>query len=90
MTPESKYLQFARRLLFKILKDNELAQNCVPNHEKLDEYRAMIQARHPVLDNVWGMIDGLKMQIKQALDEIVQSNFHNQFCYYIAQDLYFH
>jgi len=60
MTPVSKYLQFARRILVKILKANELAKICLPTHKILEEYRGMIQARHPVLDNVWGTMDGLK------------------------------
>ena len=39
MTPVSKYLQFARRILVKILKANELAKISLPSHEKLEEYR---------------------------------------------------
>ena len=76
MPPVSKYLQFARRILVKILKANELPKICVPTHEKLEEYKAMIQARHSVLDNVWGTMDGLKVRIEQAPNEIVQSRFY--------------
>ena len=77
MTPVSKYLQFVRRILVKILKANELAKICLPTHEKLEEYRGMIQARHPVLHNVWGTMDGLKVLIEDAGDFITQSRFYN-------------
>jgi hypothetical protein len=66
MTPVSRYLQFAKRILLKILKASELSKICVPTNEKLEEYRAMIQERHRVLDNVWGTMDGLKVRIEQA------------------------
>ena len=50
MSPVAKYLQFARRILVKILKSNNLAKIKLPLHEKLEEYRAIIAARHPALE----------------------------------------
>jgi hypothetical protein len=55
MSPVAKYLQFARRILVKILKANDLAKIQIPPPEKLEEYRAVIAARHPALDMVWGV-----------------------------------
>ena len=77
MTPIAKYLQFARRILVKALKGYHLAQIRLPSAEKLEEYRGIIQQQHPVLDNVWGTMDGLKVRIEKAPDEIVQSRFFN-------------
>jgi hypothetical protein len=77
MSPVAKYLQFACRILVKILKANDLAKIQIPPPEKLDEYRAVIAARHPALDMVWGTMDGLKCRIEKAPDEIVQSRFFN-------------
>ena len=37
----------------------------------------MIQQRHPVLDNVWGTMDGLKCRIEQPADLLVQRHFYN-------------
>ena len=54
MLPVAKYLQFARKILVKILKSNNVAKIKLPLHEKLEEYRAIIAARHPALDMVWG------------------------------------
>ena len=61
----------------KALKRSHLAQIRLPSAEKLEEYRGIIQQRHPVLDNVWGTMDGLKVRIEKAPDEIVQSRFFN-------------
>ncbi len=77
MTPVNKYLQFGRRILVKILKHNELSRIKMPSHNKLEEYRQMIHLRHPVLDNVWGSMDGLKVPIEQPSDSLVQTQFYN-------------
>jgi hypothetical protein len=77
MSPVSKYLQFARRILVKILKANPLARIKLPSVDKLEEYRTMIADRHPALDMVWGTMDGLKCRIEKAPDDIAQSRFYN-------------
>ena len=65
MSLVAKYLQFARRILVKILKHNNLAKMKLPLHEKLEEYRAIFAARHPALDMVWGTMDGLKCRLRK-------------------------
>jgi hypothetical protein len=77
MTPVSKYLQFARRILVKVLKSSSLAKITLPSHDKMEEYRSAIAERHPVLNNVWSTMDGIKVRIEQAPDEVVQSRFYN-------------
>ena len=76
MTLGSKYLQFGRRILVKILKHNELLRIKMPSHDKLKEYCQMIHLRHPALDNVWGSMDGLKVPIEQPSDSLVQTRFY--------------
>ena len=49
MTPTGKYLQFARRIIVKVLLNDQYAKIEMPSHEKLEEYRAAIQARHAIL-----------------------------------------
>ncbi len=77
MSPVAKYLQFARQILVKILKNDDLAKINVPSLQRLEEYRAMILDRHPALDMVWGTMDGLKCRIEKAPEDIVQSRFYN-------------
>jgi hypothetical protein len=49
----------------------------LPTHDKLEEYMTVIEARHPVLNNVWSTMDGIKVRIEEAPDEVVQSRFYN-------------
>jgi hypothetical protein len=73
MSPLSKYLQFARRIIINILKKDPLAKITLPAHDKLQEYRVTISCRHPAVQDVWGTMDGMKIRIGSALDGIVQS-----------------
>lgn len=77
MTPVGKYIQFARRILVRVLKTNDIAKITMPTVEKLEEYRTMIAERHPALPDVWGTMDGLKVTIEAAGDYITQSRFYN-------------
>lgn len=77
MTPTGKYLQFARRIIVKVLLNDQYAKIEMPSHEKLEEYRAAIQARHPALEDVWGTMDGLKLRIESASDFLTQARFYN-------------
>ena len=75
MTPTCKYLQFARRILVKVLRNNEYAKIVMPSAHQLEEYRQMIASRHPALVDVWSSMDGLKVRIEQAPNFITQSRF---------------
>jgi hypothetical protein len=77
MSPLSKYLQFARRIVIKILKKEPLAKICLPSNNKIFEYQETIHSRHPALLDVWGTMDGLKVRIEASPDGIVQSRFYN-------------
>ena len=44
MTPVAKYLQYARRILVRVLKTNKMAQITMPNNAQLEEYRSVIEA----------------------------------------------
>jgi hypothetical protein len=61
-----------------------MAKIAMPSHAKLKEYHVMIERHHPALPDVWGTMDGLKIKIDEALDDITQSCFyfgwkHNHF-----------
>jgi hypothetical protein len=75
MSPLAKYLQFARRIVIKILKKDPLAHIALPTNDKLEEYRQVISTRHPALQDVWGTMDGLKVLLEAAPEGIVQSCF---------------
>ena len=77
MTATAKYLQFARRILVKVLCNNEYGKIVMPTADKLEEYRLMIANRHPALLDVWSTMDGLKVRIEQSPNFITQSRFYN-------------
>ena len=76
-TAVAKYIQFAPRIVIKVLKQDPLAKIAIPSHEKLEEYCVLIERCHPALPDVWGTMDGLKVKIDEAPDEITQSHFYN-------------
>jgi len=43
----------------------------------LENYRSMIARRHPMLNDVWGTMDGLQCHIEQPGDSLVQRRFYN-------------
>jgi len=55
------------------LKSVSNGQIAMESHDKLQEYHAMIERHHPALPDVWGTMDGLKIKIDEALDDITQS-----------------
>ena len=77
MSPLQKYLQFSKRILIKVLANNELAQIRMPCLDDIEKYRSMIARRHPNLPDVWGTMDGLKCRIEQPSDCLVQRRFYN-------------
>ena len=86
-----KYIQFARRIIIKVLKKDPLAKIAIPSHEQIETYRALIERRHPALPDVWGTMDGLKIKIDAAPDEITQSRFYNgwKHCHFVTAVLCF-
>ena len=76
-TSVSMYLRFGRRLLISILKSHTDAALVIPSSEKIKEYQAVIEERHPKLKGVWCSMDGLKLYLEQASDNIIQNMFYN-------------
>ena len=62
ITAVAKYIQFACRIVIKILKQDPTAKVAMPTHAKLKEYHVMIETHHPVLPDVWGTMYGLKIE----------------------------
>jgi hypothetical protein len=73
----SKYLQFARRIIIKLLKNDLFVKMSLPDTNKLQEYQEIISHMHPDLQDVWGTMDGLKIRIEQAPDGVVQGPFYD-------------
>ena len=73
-TPVAIYLRFGQRILIRILKDEPDARISIPGIEKICEYQAAINERHPNLENVWCCMVGLKLYLEEAGDATMQNN----------------
>jgi DDE superfamily endonuclease len=76
-TPISMYIRFARRILIKVLQAEDDAAIKLPSDKKVEEYKAAIANRHPLLQNVWCSMDGLKLRLHRPADGITQNMFYN-------------
>ena len=73
----STYLRYGRRILIKVLKDEEDSRVKVPSLSKIAQYQNAIFQKYPMLDGVWCTMDGLKLKIEQSSDFTVQNRFYN-------------
>ena len=73
----SKWLLFGRRLLIAILSRHPDAAVRIPSAAKIQEYKRVIQDRHPNLVDVWCTMDGVKLTLEQSGNHVVQNMFYN-------------
>jgi len=76
-TPLNMWLRFGRRILVKALCRNEKAAVTLPSDEELQEFVDIISEKYPLLTNVWGAMDGLKLRLQSPGGEIEQSLYYN-------------
>lgn len=75
-TPLSAWTEFSRLIIIQML-ENDKSKIQWPSLEKIEVYKKIIERRHPVLQNVFCVADGLKIQLQQGGDPRVQSRFYN-------------
>ena len=63
-TPMYKWLKFARRILLVCLINVPDARIAVPTLEEVRKYQEAIGAKYPLLGEVWGAADGLKLCVE--------------------------
>ena len=74
-TPVSVWLRFGRRVLVTVLKDHPDAMVQLPTSDEVATFKRVINEKYPVLTNVWGAMDGLKLLIEANPD--LESMFYN-------------
>jgi DDE superfamily endonuclease len=75
--PVSVYLRFGRRILISVLSSEPDARIRVPDIETLQEHMASVHRRHPLLENVWCTMDGLKLYLQEAGSTTVENAYYN-------------
>ncbi len=77
-TKLSVYLQFGICLIVEIYGDDPLARVSLPSAEDIATYRSAFGKRHPLLNDCWAMMDGLKLYL-QALGNLeIQEQYYNR------------
>ena len=46
-------------------------------HEEVENYTEMVANKYPSLQNVWGAMDGLKVMLEAAGEDVVQNMYYN-------------
>ncbi len=63
-TDLNHYLLFAKRITVRVLRNHPMARVQIPSSEKIEEYKEMVQNRHPFLSDVWCTMNGLKLMLE--------------------------
>jgi len=73
----SVWLRYGKRVLLKALLHMDEAKVRMPTLEESTTYVNVISQKYPSLTNVWGAMDGLKIDIEQSSDALTQNGFYN-------------
>ena len=64
-------------ILIRVLHGMDDAKVKPPSLEQIVVYQEAVRQRHPMLQNVWCTMDGIKLLLECAGDEEVQNQFYN-------------
>ena len=76
-TPLYKWLKFGRRVLLCAIQRVPHAKVSLPNGEEVRAYVQAVNNKYPVLEDVWGACDGLKLTIKASTNYLKQNYYYN-------------
>lgn len=73
----SFFIRLSRRILLKVLTNDEYAAVRVPTSAEVTSFREAISTKYPSLPDVFAVADGLKINLQQAHDPVLQNAFYN-------------
>ncbi len=68
----SVYLRFGIRLIVEIYGDDPLARVSLPSAEDIATYMSTFGERHPLLNDCWATMDGLKLYLQASGNSEIQ------------------
>ena len=71
------YLRFGIRIFVETFQNNPLARVSIPSREEIDSFQAAFAERHPLLNDCWATMDGLKLYLQSAGHADIQEQFYN-------------
>ncbi|KAG8687351.1 hypothetical protein FRC08_012004 [Ceratobasidium sp. 394] len=73
----SRYVNFAMRILLKVLKHVPEAEIGWSTPEEMARNSEIINQRHPLIDGAFGFLDGLNLPVAESSDPFVQNANYN-------------
>ena len=73
----SLYRRFARRLVYRIFVKDKHSRVKLPTNEEVEQFKQAFRSKHTLLNDVYCVVDGLKLQLEQSGDCVIQNMFYN-------------
>jgi hypothetical protein len=73
----SLWLQYVEWVLLYLLSSLKEAKVQLPSDEMIRYFQNVITSKYPTLVDCWGAIDGVKLPIQKARNELLQSYYYN-------------
>ena len=71
------WLKFGRRILLCSVQNHDDAKVRLPSNQQINTHKGAIQSKYPVLHEVWGACDGLKLPTEAVGNYRLQSWYYN-------------
>lgn len=71
------FIRFSHRILMRVLSCNPLARVKMPTTQEIRTYQATIRENYSMQHDVYVVGDGLKLQLEQSGEAVVQDIFYN-------------
>ena len=73
----SVYLRFGIRLFVETFRHDPLASVRIPSAETIETFQDAFAVRHPLLNDCWATMDGLKLYLQQSGNCEIQERYYN-------------
>ena len=73
----SVYLRFGIRLMVETFRKDPLARVAIPSREDIETFKVAFAKRHPLLNDCWATMDGIKLYLQLSGNSDIQERFYN-------------
>ena len=79
-TPMHKQLCFSWQILLYVLQHDNKAKLTPPTANDMIEYQQAMATKHPLMDGIYALANGLKLQIQKLSNYFIQNAYYNGWC----------
>ncbi len=73
----SVYLRFGIWLIVETFCNDPLVRVAIPSREEIETFKVVFSKQHPLLNDCWATIDGLKLYLQASGNSEIQERFYN-------------